>query len=114
MPTFARALCAVGTAAFEDNCGLVISDYPEEIRKAFDSYKHSWSLNAQWIVVSQSAQNSDIASLLHDLFRTWTVPSHWPEGILMVVRAAVDGDAAACHLQKSSVWDDFTRALTRT
>jgi hypothetical protein len=84
-----------------------------ELLPAFSDARHDWAMNAQWLVVMDPSRTaSPIDAVLKELYQEWSLPEPLPEGIAMIVQAAVDGDGAACHLARQSVEQRFVSALS--
>ena len=86
---------------------------PSEVLPAFESGLHNWSMNAQWlIVIAPSPLELDtLEPLARTLYQDWRLPTPWPAGVLLIVQAAVDGDAAICHCQDRQVAERLSDAL---
>ena len=83
-----------------------------EVLPAFSDARHDWSMNAQWLVVVDSAGVANrIGEVLRELYQDWRLPEQWPVGVAMIIQAAVDGDGAACHSAGRAVEDRFVRTL---
>jgi len=84
----------------------------ETVLPAFDSARHDWSMNAQWLVVSDSSGlTPETATVLKTLYANWTLPDPWPAGIRMIIQSAIDGDAAACYVQDPAAQESFIKAV---
>lgn len=80
---------------------------------AFESGTHDWSMNAQWLIVAgPSGLESDrLEAVARSLYQDWRLPTPWPESVLLIVQAGVDGDAAICHCKDRQVDDRLCSAL---
>jgi hypothetical protein len=86
-----------------------------QVLPAFESAKHAWSMNAQWLMVTRGPPEVELLeSLVRVLFEDWRLPVPWPEGVLLLVQAGVDGDAAICHCRDRSIDDLLCAGLRRT
>ena len=84
-----------------------------EVLPAFTSALHDWSMNAQWLVVTDRAtRKTGIVGVVKALYEDWKLPDPWPDGLVMIVQAAVDGDGAACFSANQSVEERFMQALS--
>jgi hypothetical protein len=91
------------------------ADRAEELRAAFESGSHDWSMGAQWIVVgAKSAPSGDrILPVLRSLLETWELPVGWPADVSAIIQAGVDGDAAGCHCRTQEIERELRDALER-
>jgi hypothetical protein len=86
-----------------------------QLLPAFTSATHDWSMNAQWLVVSDSYKpEDDIIAAVKTLYEDWRLPDQWPSGAKMIVQAAVDGDGACCFSANKAVENGFIAALTES
>jgi hypothetical protein len=84
----------------------------DQLRPAFESGRHSWAMNAQWLIVlDSSAAASDVDATVATLYRDWQLPDRWPDDIAVIVQAAVDGDGAACFSANRDVEERLILAL---
>jgi hypothetical protein len=135
---FATALCALGPVLYAAESGthgpvfltqvpmrrgllkheltLFRASAPDQVFPAFETPKHNWSMNAQWLVVTDAAlfREQDLHLLFTSLYRDWQFPRPWPQGVLIIVQAAVDGDGAACHCATREIENALIAALQRT
>ena len=83
-----------------------------QLLPAFTSAMHDWSMNAQWLVVTDSTTvENGVIAVVKTLYEDWTLPDQWPPGVIMIVQAAVDGDGAACFSANKSTDERFVQAL---
>jgi hypothetical protein len=85
-----------------------------EVLPAFESGTHDWSLNAQWLMVADPAvfqATQQLDALTRTLYQERRLPDPWPEGVLLIVQAGVDGDAAICHCQNRHIDERFCSLL---
>jgi hypothetical protein len=70
-------------------------------------------MNAQWLIVTAPSglEFQLLEPLARTLYQDWQLPAHWPEGLLLIVQAGVDGDAAICHCANSHVAETLLSAL---
>lgn len=120
----AEALCALGRCWFPGDPGggrivasprvrrgvasrtvrIIRADCAAELRPAFESGAHDWTQAAQWIVVgAPELSDQSAAEVVAALLKDWELPQAWPDGVLAVVQAGVDGDAAAVHCGSAEV-----------
>ena len=80
---------------------------------AFESGIHNWSANAQWLIVSSPSDLDPalLEALARTLYQDWRLPNPWPEAVMLIIQAGVDGDAAICHCKDRWVDERFCRAL---
>jgi hypothetical protein len=80
---------------------------------AFESGIHNWSANAQWLIVSSPSglDPALLGCLARTLYQDWHLPNPWPEAVMLIIQAGVDGDAAICHCKDRWVDERFCRAL---
>ena len=86
---------------------------PHEVLPAFESAFHNWSLNAQWLFITNpsSVDLADLEALTRTLYQDWLLPSPWPVSLLLVVQSGVDGDAAICHCKDTQIDAQFRATL---
>ena len=133
---FARALCSLGTVFYAADAeaqktAALVAEFPvrrglrrqslllfraaaeREVLPAFESGLHDWSSNAQWLIVAgpSGLENRVLEPLARTLYQDWHLPAPWPDGVLLIVQAGVDGDAAICHCKDEEVDRQFCRAL---
>jgi hypothetical protein len=84
-----------------------------EVLSAFESGIHNWSLNAQWLMVTGPAALAfdRLEALTQTLYQEWRLPDPWPDGVLLIVQAGVDGDAAICHCLNRHIDERFCSLL---
>jgi hypothetical protein len=91
---------------------LFCANSPAQLLPAFTSARHDWSMNAQWLVVTDSTtKENGVIAVVKTLYEDWILPDQWPPGVIMIVQAAVDGDGAACFSANKSVEERFLQAL---
>jgi hypothetical protein len=133
---FAAALCALGTVfyAADAEAQAIATQIVEvtvkqafrrrqlsvfracsarEVLPAFESGTNDWSMNAQWLVVAgpSGLETPSIESLARTLYQEWRLPIPWPESVLLLIQAGVDGDAAICHCMDRQIDEEFCTAL---
>jgi len=91
------------------------ADRAEDLRPAFESGSHDWSMGAQWIVVgAKSGPSADrIVPVLRSLLEKWELPVDWPADVSAIIQAGVDGDAAGCHCRTEEIERELRDALER-
>jgi hypothetical protein len=83
-----------------------------QVLPAFDSGIHSWSMNAQWLIVANPSLELDLLEpLARTLYQDWQLPAPWPAALLLLVQAGVDGDAAICHCRDRQIEQQLCTAL---
>ena len=83
-----------------------------QVLPAFDSGIHPWSMNAQWLIVTDPSLAFDLLEpLARTLYEDWQLPVPWPEALPLLVQAGVDGDAAICHCRDRRIDEQFCTAL---
>ncbi|MEO0821508.1 MAG: hypothetical protein AAF074_13900 [Pseudomonadota bacterium] len=92
---------------------LVLADEAAGVRGAFEATGHDWSQAAQWIVVlERSAPASEaLTAFIQSLYADWEIPATWPNAVVAVVKAGVDGDAAGITARSEDVLDRLEAAL---
>ena len=131
---FASALCALGTVFYAGDAEaetaatqiaevqvrsglrrrllmLFRAQSESEVLPAFESGIHDWSLNAQWLMVADPAAPQQLDALTRTLYQDRQLPDPWPDGVLMIVQAGVDGDAAICHCRNRQIDQRFCSLL---
>ena len=134
-PVIAEALCDLGPCWFAADEGEVSpvatlelrrklargkalifrADRAEDLRAAFESGSHDWSMGAQWIVVGAKSNPSGdgILPVLRSLLEKWELPVGWPADVSAIIQAGVDGDAAGCHCRTQEIERELRDALER-
>jgi hypothetical protein len=129
----AEALCAVGPCWFAGDADgrapvttlrlrrgvssrtapIFRVDRAEDLRPAFESGAHDWSMAAQWIVVAADGERDRVIDVLRTLLEDWNLPDDWPPDVSAIIQAGVDGDAAGIHCRTQEIADQLRAALER-